>query len=109
MNDKKYDEFPRLSRTELLILEMLISKGELYGLEMVHESNGALKRGSVYVILKRLGDRGFVESRAEPRDYPEIGIPRRKYRANGLGERAYQANIRALEFLNSGLAWGGVN
>lgn len=105
MTDKKYDEFPRLSRTELLILEMLINKGEMYGLEMVEASEGLLKRGSIYVVLQRLSDKGFTESREEPRDYPEIGIPRRKYRANGLGERAYKANIRALQFLNSDLAW----
>ncbi|MGQ0542707.1 MAG: PadR family transcriptional regulator [Blastocatellia bacterium] len=99
-------EFPRLSRGEMLILEMLISKGELFGLEMVAFSNGELKRGTVYVTLQRMSDKGYVESREEPRLLPEVGIPRRKYRVTGHGEKAYQTNFKAAEFFNSDFAWG---
>lgn len=101
-------ELPKLSRKEFSILELLDSKGEMYGLEMVKESEGNLKRGSIYVILSRMSDKGYVESREEPREYPEIGIPRRKYWASGLGEKVYRANVKAQEFFNSELAWGGM-
>ena len=107
MNDNK-NEFPKLSRKEMLTLEMLISKGEMFGLEMVEASEGELKCGTIYVTLQRMSDKGYIESREEPRTMPEIGIPRRKYRATGLGERVYQTNLKAQEFFNSELAWGGV-
>lgn len=85
---------PSLSRKEALILEMLISGGrELYGLEMVEASSGELKRGTIYVTLQRMQEKGLVESRQEERTAPEIGIPRRLYRITGDGQRvllAYQ-------------------
>jgi len=102
------NEFPKLSRKEMLILEMLIGKGEMFGLEMVEASGGELKRGTIYVTLQRMGDKGYIESREEPRSLPEIGIPRRKYSATGLGEKVYQTNLKAQEFFNSDLIWGGV-
>jgi PadR family transcriptional regulator PadR len=103
------NEFPKLSRKEMLILEMLIGKGEMFGLEMVETSEGELKRGTIYVTLQRMGDKGYIESREEPRSLPEIGIPRRKYSATGLGEKVYQTNLKAQEFFNSELAWGGAS
>jgi len=108
MNNKN-NEFPRLSSKEFLILGMLIEKGEMFGLEMVGASEGELKRGTIYVTLQRMGDKGYIESREEPRSMPEIGIPRRKYLATGLGERVYQTNVKAREFFNSDFAWGGLN
>jgi DNA-binding PadR family transcriptional regulator len=86
---------PKLpSETEAEILRLLIGRGESYGLELVKASDGTLKRGTIYVTLSRMTDKGFVESREEttpPDDY--IGIKRRLYKATGLGERA----LRALE------------
>lgn len=107
MNNQN-NEFPKLSRKEFLILGMLIGRGEMFGLEMVEASEGELKRGTIYVTLQRMGDKGYIESREEPRTMPEIGIPRRKYWATGLGERVYQTNLKAREFFNSDLAWEGV-
>jgi len=95
------NEFPKLSRKEFKILELLIAKGEMFGLEMVEASEGELKRGTIYVTLQRMGDKGYTESRP----MPEIGIPRRKYWATGLGERVYQTNLKAREFFNSDFAW----
>jgi PadR family transcriptional regulator len=102
------NEFPKLSVKEFLILQMLIGKGEMFGLEMVEASAGELKRGTIYVTLQRMGDKGYLESREEPREHPEIGIPRRKYSATGLGEKVYRTNLKAREFFNSELAWGGI-
>lgn len=103
------NEFPKLSRKEFKILELLIAKGEMFGLEMVEASEGELKRGTIYVTLQRMGDKDYIESREEPRPMPEIGIPRRRYWATGLGEKVYQTNLKAREFFNSDFAWGGAN
>ncbi|CAN5237571.1 hypothetical protein BH20ACI2_BH20ACI2_00780 [soil metagenome] len=105
MKKSSHDEFPRLSRKETLILELLMSKDEMFGLEMVEASEGGLKRGTIYVTLQRMADKGYVESREEPRPVPEIGIPRRKYKATGLGERVFRTNAKALEFFNTDLVW----
>ena len=53
-----------MSRTESLVLELLRNR-DRYGLELVDDSSGTLKRGSVYVILARMEEKGFVESRQE--------------------------------------------
>jgi DNA-binding PadR family transcriptional regulator len=93
-NDKNCStsELPLLSRKEALILEMLINGGrELFGLEMVEASGGALKRGTVYVTLQRMKEKGFIDSKPEPRPAPEIGIARRMYWATGAGERVFAA------------------
>ena len=102
------NEFPKLSTKEFLILQMLVSRGEMFGLEMVEASEGELKRGTIYVTLQRMGDKGYIESREEQREHPEIGIPRRKYSATGLGEKVYQTNLKAREFFNSELVWEGI-
>jgi PadR family transcriptional regulator, regulatory protein PadR len=106
MNKSPHDEFPRLSRKETLVLEMLMNNGEMFGLEMVEASQGGLRRGTIYVTLSRMCDKGYVESREEPRIMPEIGIPRRKYCVTGLGQSVYRANIQAIEIFNQ-LAYGG--
>lgn len=85
-------ELPSLSKIEALILGLLLeSSKELYGLEMIEASGNKLKRGTIYVTLQRMADKGFVESREEARPAPEVGIPRRLYKATGLGQRVYAA------------------
>jgi predicted transcriptional regulator len=81
-----------LSRKEDLILQMMIDKcGELFGLEMVNASNGKLKRGTIYVTLQRMEEKGLIESRREARPEGQIGIPRRLYKITGHGERVLAA------------------
>jgi DNA-binding PadR family transcriptional regulator len=82
---------PTLPAKERLILELLITHGSLYGLELVARSSGALKRGTVYVTLGRMESKGFVTSEREELPEGAIGLPRRHYRATGLGERALRA------------------
>jgi DNA-binding PadR family transcriptional regulator len=106
---KKKDEnktpdvgLPSISRKELLILEMLLeNKRELYGLEMVEASGGDLKRGTIYVTLQRMQEKGLVDSKPEPRTAPEIGIPRRLYRVTGYGQRVYRAYQAAQAILTT--------
>ena len=79
-----------MSRTESLVMELLRGR-ERYGLELVDKSNGALKRGSVYVILARMEEKGFVESRQEERSPGVSGLPRRLYRATPYGRKVHGA------------------
>jgi PadR family transcriptional regulator, regulatory protein PadR len=75
----------RLSRTEQAILELLVEERDLFGLQIVERSRGAIKRGTVYVTLGRMQEKGYVESRAEARAPGAIGLPRRLYRPTGYG------------------------
>ena len=76
-------DIPKLSPTERLILELL-SGDEMFGLQLVEQSKGALKRGTVYVTLGRMQDKGYVESWTEKQPAGAIGLPRRLYRPDGL-------------------------
>jgi len=76
-------------RLEQLILELLIGRrGSLYGLELVTASRGRLKRGTVYVTLARMEDKGFVTSRQEEAPADEGGLPRR-LRSSRCGSRPW--------------------
>ena len=81
---------PRLSTTERLILDLLRER-ELFGLQLVDRSQGTLKRGTVYVTLGRMQDKGYVESRTEPLPPGAIGLPRRWYRPTDYGLRVLNA------------------
>lgn len=93
---------PTLPAKERLILQMLVSTGPMFGLQIVEASGGHVKRGTVYVTLGRMEQKGFIESEQEPQPNGAIGLPRRTYRATGLGERA----LKAWTVLASELAWG---
>jgi len=83
---------PTLSATEAAILDLLIAQSrELYGLQLVKLSDGALKRGTIYVTLGRMEEKGFVESREEDETADHIGLRRRLYKPTGLGVRANRA------------------
>lgn len=94
---------PRASATEALILGLL-RDNEMYGLQLVQASGGALKRGTVYVTLGRMQEKGFVESRPEARQAGVSGLPRRLYRPTGLGLRV----LDAWDMLRKAVAWEGV-
>ena len=89
---------PTLSNKERVILELLVS-GPKYGLELVDDSRGALKRGTVYVTLGRMEQKGLVESRHElPRadrrgaDARSAERPqRRMYHVTAHGRRIFDA------------------
>jgi PadR family transcriptional regulator, regulatory protein PadR len=81
---------PSMSRTESLVMELLRGR-ERYGLELVDASQGALKRGSVYVILARMEEKGFVDSHQEERPAGASGPPRRVYRATPYGRKVHGA------------------
>lgn len=92
-----------LSSKEFAVLRALIDNGEKYGLELVRESDGVLKRGTIYVLLERMTDKGYVESRQEKN--PTVsGLPRRLYKPTGLGERVYEMTAQWNAELAGGVA-----
>lgn len=82
-----------LSGKEALVLELLLRNpaAEMYGLELVRGSGSRLKRGTVYVTLSRMEDKGYLKSRQEEPQPDASGIPRRLYRATGYGQKVYEA------------------
>jgi len=82
---------PTLSAKETLILELLVDRGELYGLQLVTESKRRLKRGTVYVTLARMEDKGYLRSRREDPPSDAGGLPRRLYAPTPLGRRVLSA------------------
>jgi DNA-binding PadR family transcriptional regulator len=81
---------PALPESERLVLELLLD-GPDFGLNLVARSDGALKRGTVYVTLGRMERKGFITSEQEPQPPGAIGLPRRIYRVTPLGTRALRA------------------
>jgi PadR family transcriptional regulator, regulatory protein PadR len=86
---------------ERLILELLAGSGPMFGLQLVEQSEGSLKRGTVYVTLGRMEAKGLVTSEQEPPVPGAIGLPRRLYRPTALGERM----LRAWTTFTNDLAW----
>jgi DNA-binding PadR family transcriptional regulator len=77
-----------IGRKEAKVLELLMAQGELYGLALVNASEGELSRNTVYVLLNRMEEEGYLVSRHE--DDPSVpGMPRRLYRPTGLGQNQF--------------------
>jgi DNA-binding PadR family transcriptional regulator len=88
-----------LSNKENLILELLVRRQEMYGLELVAASKRRLKRGTVYVTLGRMEEKGYIRSRVEDAPPGAGGLPRRVYQPTALGRRVLAAWTRAAEYL----------
>lgn len=80
-----------VSRKELLVLELLVRAGALYGLQLVSASKGRLKRGTVYVTLGRMEDKGYITSTLDDPPPGAGGLPRRTYEPTPLGRRMLSA------------------
>ena len=100
------NDIPGLSRIEFLIMNLLVSaRGEMYGLQLVDVSGGALKRGTIYVTLSRLEDKGYISSRREAETIGGASA-RRLYKTTGHGQKVYQslARLQAQPRLQMGFA-----
>lgn len=95
---------PTLPPKEALILELLVDESEMYGLQLVAASRRKLKRGTVYVTLGRMEEKGFITSRLENRPRDEGGMPRRLYQATAFGRRVLSAYELAHRHLTPELA-----
>ena len=93
--------FPRLSKIEYRILDLLRGGGEMYGLEMVKASAGDLKRGTIYVTLTRMKEKGYVNAETE-KEPKHSGLPRQKYRISGHGQNVLNAVDAAQAHISGG-------
>jgi DNA-binding PadR family transcriptional regulator len=74
------------STAEIIILKILSNGPERYGLELVQESNGWLKRGTVYATLYRMQKEDWIIGRQDK--LPGVsGIPKVKYQLSSKGRR----------------------
>ncbi len=89
-------QFRLPSEKEALILELLAARGSLYGLELVEFSRGALKRGTVYVTLGRMQDKGLVRQLEDRSPDDHAGMPRPRYQLTAVGRRTLAARELAL-------------
>ena len=87
----KTARLPTLSAKERIVLELLVSSGAKYGLQLVDDSRGRLKRGTVYVTLGRMEQKGLVESHRGPATGDADALTRRMYHATGHGRRVLDA------------------
>lgn len=77
-------------------MDMLVNRGEMFGLEMVNASSGDLKRGTIYVTLQRMMDKGYLDSGQDSR----TGSANRPvYKPTRLGEAIFKAQELALKYL----------
>jgi DNA-binding PadR family transcriptional regulator len=97
---------PFATETELTILRLLRdsrSRAGLYGLEIVRQSEERLEkplsRGTVYTLLGRMEEKGFVRSKARASE-GHAGLPRPRYTLTALGEAALHA-ARALQIASA--------
>jgi DNA-binding PadR family transcriptional regulator len=95
---------PTLPPKEALILDLLVGEGELYGLQLVAASKGRLKRGTVYVTLGRMEEKGFIASRLEDAPAEQGGMPRRIYEPTAFGRKVLGAYAHVVRRLTPELA-----
>lgn len=86
---------PRLTKPTIAVLEVLLDATDdspAWGLSICHDAD--LGSGTVYPILDRLAERGWVTHRAESEPHPGRP-PRRYYELTGAGRAQARAALEA--------------
>jgi DNA-binding PadR family transcriptional regulator len=79
-----------ISPTEAMIIGLLARAGRgAYGSELMHMSDGKLKRGSVYSLLGRLEKAGYVKTIEDP-PTEAYALPRTLYKITAHGAAAHR-------------------
>ena len=97
---------PRMTGPTLKVLATLMSStwDELSGAEIARATK--LASGTLYPILLRLEQAGWLASRWETEDPKELGRPRRRfYQVTAAGARKANAEFRSLQPAIGKLAW----
>lgn len=77
-----------ISPTEALVLSLLVARPRgAFASELLQQSDGRLKRGSVYTLLTRLEASGLVTATEQP-PQDTYALPRTSYRITGAGVKA---------------------
>ena len=80
----------------------------MFGLEMVEQSGKRLKKGTIYVTLGRMEDKGFIESRKEDPRPNARGLPRRLYQPSAYGVQVFQEWELSFSFQPKGSETKGI-
>jgi DNA-binding PadR family transcriptional regulator len=107
MTRKKQCEFRKPSAKETIILELLLGGKELYGLEMIRKRPRDLKRGTIYVTLDRMEDKGLIRSKEIKTPEGAQGPPRRVYQITGHGSQVMEIMSMAAGMMKDGRLGGG--
>jgi PadR family transcriptional regulator, regulatory protein PadR len=97
---------PRITAQTLKVLAILMSRtqGEISGAEIARSTK--LASGTLYPILLRLEEAGWVESRWETENPHELGRPRRRfYQATGVGLKEARSAFREVVLSLKEFAW----
>jgi len=97
---------PRITTQTLKVLTVLMSRtqDDVSGADIGRSTN--LASGTLYPILMRLEDAGWVESRWETDSPQELGRPRRRfYKITGVGMKRSQSALRELALPLKEFAW----
>jgi DNA-binding PadR family transcriptional regulator len=79
---------------KLLALRLMIDHPQgLFGSQFVHLSNGKLNRGTVYTLLERLVEEGFVKEVPVPAS-SDLQLARTRHEITAMGKRAYKAFLQ---------------
>ena len=85
------DDAVKISKTEFLILQIMVNHGaDIYGLEIIKESDNRIKRGTIYTTLSRMEDKGIITSTKEDEIQEGLTAKRRMYTITGAGVKSMQ-------------------
>jgi DNA-binding PadR family transcriptional regulator len=88
-----------MTNKEREVAFLLGTLGPSTGWALAAASNGRIKRGTVYVLLGRMVDKGFLESEVGDRPAGQSGPPRRIYRLTALARRVLEAEAQLTAML----------
>jgi len=85
----------KLNRKQELILDIL-GQNEMYGLDLIGKSGGALGHGTIYVHLARMEALDLIQARTCDKPIREGCLPRRLYKATSRGRTLFLTRHVAL-------------
>ena len=95
-----YEEPVKISKTEFLILQIMINHGaDIYGLEIIRKSDNRIKQGTIYTTLSRMEDKGIITSTKEEEIQEGLTAKRRMYTITGAGAKAMEQFQRDIGML----------
>lgn len=71
--------------------------------EIARRSGRAVSRGSIYITLDRLEEKGLLASRAGPASADRGGRPKRLFRVTPAGRKAVKLSMTVLARMHAGL------
>src|SRR5262245_51229889 len=95
---------------QLVLLAVLRLEGEAYAVpirgEIEHRTGRAVSRGAIYVTLRRLSDKGYLDSRMGEPTAERGGRSKRLYRVRPSGVSALKQSLAALDRMRAGVNEG---